>query len=276
MLLRRLAATGLIAVLLASAAPVLAQTQLPPEGADPLDARDAKRVERMEKVVRELRAIVFQGRDTGKPVVVQPAETDFQIQELTRRVADLEQALTRVNGALETSNHDLDQTRRQAQALAEQNKALTDRLTVLEQGGQGPAPVDAGGQPLPPSAAFDRARQMMQTGDYDGAEVAFEDFVGRYGDSTKAPEARYWLGKTLTARGAHAEAATAYIGAVRGWPKSSWAPDAVVELSRSLVALKKTPDACATLAELDRRYPKAPEAVQTRAAATRKQAKCSA
>src|SRR5690606_10953373 len=154
--------------------------------------RDAKRVERMEKVVRELRSIVFQGRDTGKPVVVQPAETDFQIQELTRRVNDLEQVLRRVNGALETSAHELDQARRQTQALAEQNKARTDRLTALEQGGGGlaPAPVDAGGQPLSPSAAFDRARQMMLGGDYDAAEAAFQDYVSRYADSAKAPEAR--------------------------------------------------------------------------------------
>jgi tol-pal system protein YbgF len=117
---------------------------------------------------------------------------------------------------------------------------------------------------------------MMLGGDYDAAEAAFQDYVSRYADSAKAPEARYWLGKTLSVRGAHAEAATAYIGAVRGWPKSAWAPDAVVELSRSLVALNKTSDACATLAELGRRYPQAPAAVQNRAAATRKQAKCSA
>jgi len=59
--------------------------------------------------------------------------------------------------------------------------------------------------------------------------------------------------------------ASAYIGAVRGWPKAAWAPDAVVELARSLVALKKPGDACATLSELARRYPKAPAAVSARA-----------
>ena len=47
-----------------------AQTPMPMEE-DPLDDRSRKRLDRMEKVVRELRAIVFQGRDTGQPVVVQ-------------------------------------------------------------------------------------------------------------------------------------------------------------------------------------------------------------
>src|SRR6478735_10420775 len=88
------AAAGLV---LAAAPMAFSQTPMD----DPLDARDARRVDRMEKVVRELRSIVFQGRDTGKPVVVQPAETEFQMQELQRRVEDLEQTLTRINSSLE-------------------------------------------------------------------------------------------------------------------------------------------------------------------------------
>ena len=74
-------------------------------------------------------------------------------------------------------------------------------------------------------------------------------------------------------RAAHAEAATAYIGAIRGWPQTGWAPDAVVELARELVALKKPTDACQALAELPRRYPKA-ASVKARAAQVAAQAKC--
>ena len=49
----------------------------------------------------------------------------------------------------------------------------------------------------------------------------------------------------------------------------------MLELSRSLIALKKPADACQTLAELAKRYPKASTTVQTRAAQARTQAKCS-
>jgi tol-pal system protein YbgF len=114
----------------------------------------------------------------------------------------------------------------------------------------------------------------MLSGDYDAAEDAFSTYVRAYPDTARTPEARYWWGKTLSVRGAHANAASAYIGAIRGWPQTSWAPDAVVELSRSLIALKKPADACQTLAELGRRYPKATPAVMNRAAAARTQAKC--
>lgn len=289
MKLRRLALPLASVLVLATAAPALAQTPI-----DPLDARDARRLDRMEQVLRELRAIVFQGRDSGKPVVVQPAETDYQLQELTRRVSDLEQSLTRVNGQLEVTSHDLSQVRHDLEAVKADNKALAARAVALEQQQtQTPSAMTmttsgaglAGGAPgetAPPAPvqtaaeAFTQARQLMLSGDYSSAEAAFQDYVARYGESPRAPEARYWLGKTLTARSANADAATAYIGAIRGWPATSWAPDAVVELARSLVALKKPADACQTLDEFARRYPKAAPAVQNRAAATRAQAKCAA
>jgi tol-pal system protein YbgF len=116
----------------------------------------------------------------------------------------------------------------------------------------------------------------MLSGDYDGAEAAFAAYVAAYPEGARTPEARYWWGKTLTVKGATDQAAAAYIAAIRGWPKTAWAPDALVELSRALITLKKTQDACAILAELPKRYPKAPAAVTTRAAATAHLAKCGA
>ena len=277
-----LAAFTALTVTLGAAA-AWSQTPMP----DPLDDRSVKRLEKMEKVVRELRSIVFQGRDSGKPVVVMPAETGSQIQALTDRVADLEETLTRMNGANETLTYDLEQARKALTAADTSTRALADRLAALEAratqieaqiaAGQGPATEEAATEDAgDPDADFARARQFMLDGDYDSAETAFQAFVKRYGDGPKGPEARYWLGKTLSVRGANAEAAGAFIGAIRGWPKTVWAPDATLELSRALVALKKPADACQTLDELVRRYPKAPAAVMTRAQTVRGQAKCAA
>lgn len=270
---------------LGTAGPAISQTPLPPvDQPDPLDSRDAKRVERMEKVVRELRSIVFQLRDTGKPVVVQPADTDARMAEMGDKLRDLEQTLRRVNGSIETTTMDLDQAKRENAALKSQLQALSDRLAALEGkiAAQALAPTETSGDVPPPPPVgdptkdFAQARQLMLAGDYDGAENAFANYVEVYPDAPKTAEARYWLGKTLGVRGAHANAAQAYIGAIRGWPQTSWAPDAVVELARSLVALKKPADACQTLAEFAKRYPKAPAATASRAAATRTQAKCAA
>lgn len=253
-----------------------AQTPMPSD-IDPLDDRSKKRLDRMEKVVRELRSIVFQGRDTGQPVVVQPAETGAQLQAITDRVSDLEASLQKLNAANETLSFDLDRTRKALEAQRADNDKLVARVRTLEAAAAEAAAAQQQAQAAAeedPEVAFQRARQLMLDGDYSGAENAFQQFAELHADAPQAPEAQYWLGKTLSARGAYSEAATAYIGAIRGWPKSSWAPDATVELARSLVALKKPADACKTLDELTRRYPKPSAAVAGRAAAARAQAKC--
>lgn len=267
--------------------PALAQTSMD----DPLDARDARRVERMEKVVRELRAIVFQGRDTGRPVVVQPAETDYRLADLDRRLSDLETVLTRINGQIETNNFEARQAAERNVALEAQIQALGERIATLEAytgapiggaSGSGGTPPGFGATPAPgvsdgggsPQADFDRARGLMLSGDYDAAETAFEGFTANHGGSNLAAEANYWLGKTLVVRGADAEAASAFIAAIRGWPATAWAPDAVLELSRSLIALERNPEACQTLGELSRRYPNAAPSIKSRATAARTQARC--
>ncbi|HEY5289208.1 MAG TPA: tol-pal system protein YbgF, partial [Caulobacteraceae bacterium] len=83
-----------------------------------------------------------------------------------------------------------------------------------------------------------------------------------------------YLAKTLLARKAWPEAATADIGAIRGWPQTRWAPEAVLDLSRALTGMGKSADACQTLGELTRRYPKASPTVLRDAKAVRAQATC--
>ena len=267
---RRFAFCGAMLAIALFAGSASAQTPLD----DPLDARDAKRVERMEKVVRELRTIVFQMRDTGRPVVVQPADTDARLDDLIRRLGDMEQTLRSLNGSLETGSHDLDEARRENAGLKAQLQAVTERLAVVEQKLAAPPEPPPAPAPGDPAEDFAKARQLMQSGDFDAAETALSTYVEVYPDGARTPEARYWLGKTLSLRSAHAEAAQAYIGAIRGWPQTGWGSDALVELAKSLVALKKPVDACQLLGEFPRRYPKAAPAVVKRAAAVRTQAKC--
>ncbi len=127
----------------------------------------------------------------------------------------------------------------------------------------------------PADQAYAAARQLLLDGQYVDASNALRDYVTRYGDTAaNAPEARYWLGETMYVQDAYAEAAGAYIGALRGWPATPWAPDAVVKLSLSLIALKKPADACSTLDEFARRFPKPAPALASRAALARTKAQC--
>ena len=274
---RNAAASALAAIILAAGAGhALAQISLD----DPLDEHAAKRLDRMEKAMKELRAIVFQGRETGAPVVVQPAETQSQLLSVGDKINDLGQTLARMNGQLEVIKHDLDQTRQEVQDLRQSDAALRERLATMEKTIKdmtappppvaAPAPVAA----LDPPAAFAAARAAFEGGDMATAEAGFHDYVDRYGDGPGGPEARFYLAKTLLARKAWPDAATADIGAIRGWPHTRWAPEAVLDLSKSLVAMGKPTDACQTLGELARRYPKATPSVLKAAGAVRAQAQC--
>jgi TolA-binding protein len=274
---RNAAAAALAAIFLAAGAGhALAQVSLD----EPLDEHAAKRLDRMEKAMKELRAIVFQGRETGAPVVVQPAETQSQLQGVGDKIIDLGQTLARMNGELEVIKHDLDQARQEAQDLRRTDADLRERVAALEKAAKDTtappppiAPPAQAGAPDPP-AAFAAARAAFEAGDMATAEAGFRDYVDRYGDGPGGPEARFFLARTLMARKAWPDAATADIGAIRGWPHTHWAPEAVLDLSKSLVAMGKPADACQTLGELTRRYPKAAPSVTKAAMGVRAQAQC--
>src|SRR4051812_35250863 len=102
------AVIGLALMAAPVAAPALAQTPID----ESISKRDARRLDEMEKVVKEMRAIVFKGRDTGKPVVVETVDVDARLAEFATRLSDLEQSLTRINGGLETTAHELDEARK--------------------------------------------------------------------------------------------------------------------------------------------------------------------
>jgi tol-pal system protein YbgF len=269
------------AFMAASAGSALAQVPLD----EPLDEHAAKRLDRMEKAMKELRAIIFQGRETGAPVVVQPADTQSQIAAQGDKINDINQTLARLNGELEVIKHDLDQSRQELGDLRATNQALRDRLAALEKtirdmtAPPPPPPSASPGAAMTspsqdPAAAFAAAKAALDAGDNAAAEAGFKDYVDRFGEGPGGPEARYYLAKTLMARQAWPDAATAEIGAIRGWPHTHWAPDAVLGLSKSLVAMGKGADACQTLDELAKRYPKAPPTVLKSAAAVRAQAQC--
>jgi TolA-binding protein len=278
------ARTLVFVLALGLAAPAFAQTPL-----DPLDDRSAKRLDHMEQALREIRAIVFQGRETGKPVVVQPADTDSQMAALSQKLDDLQQAITRLTGELESASHDVDQARHEADALREENGALAARVTALEQRAAAAtpppeAPLQAVPQsqapPPPPQldapAALAAARQAYNAGDYAAAETGFHDVIDRFGDTPRGLEARYFLAKIMLKREAYSDAAATDLVVVRSWPDTGWAPDAALDLARAMVGMKEAREACGVLAEIDSHYPKASAQVHTGADDVRSQAGCAA
>jgi tol-pal system protein YbgF len=264
-----------------------------------------KRLQREEKALRELRQIVLQAKAQGNPVVVKDAGPDPEVVELQGQVNDLTETLRRQTGQMETLGHDAALAAKAAADAQDAVKALAARLDAVEkqllaaQSPGGPpaagGAVNAGsgvlgtlvepgpGAPTPDQnagpgdeqGAYRAARQTLDSGDYVGGAAALQDYLQRYPTSPRAPEANYWLGRTLALRNMPADAAAAYARALKGWPQSAWAGDAVVRLSTALIELKRSPDACRALEEYSTRYArKASSAVQIRAKDARAAAAC--
>jgi tol-pal system protein YbgF len=110
--------------------------------------------------------------------------------------------------------------------------------------------------------------------DYDLAAKAFADFIKRNPGNELQPEANYWLGESYFQRKKYQDAADAYLVVVRNYEKSDKAPDSLLRLGQSLAAIGQKEMACASLGEVNRKYPRASASVKRGVAAEQKRAHC--
>ena len=230
--------------------------------------------------VAELQTLHTAAQAEIKAVTAAHNATRGELTAASARVDYMEATVRSLNGTAETLAADLAAARRDLGAAQAQNKDLLDRLARVESAQAAltvasavPAATTA---PSDPTAAFAAARGLMDAGRFAEAGDAFEAYAVAHSAQPNAAEANYWLGETLYVRDNPGDAAQAYIVALKGWPQSPWAPDALVKLSTSLIALKQPAEACKTLGEFDRRYGSAPAPVKARAKAARTTAKCKA
>ncbi|MBV9261206.1 MAG: tol-pal system protein YbgF [Pseudolabrys sp.] len=131
---------------------------------------------------------------------------------------------------------------------------------------------------LPPSQSpkdeYDLAYGYVLRKDYALAEQAFRDFLKKHPSDALTPDASYWLGETLFQRQRYQDAADSFLIVVRNHENSGKAPDALLRLGQSLAALGQKDMACASLNEVNRKYPKASAGVKRGVAAEQKKAAC--
>lgn len=256
--------------------------------APPPIAWDERRLERLERNVRRLERAIQQaaGADRIPPELTEPDPEMVALRESmdlqNGKVADLEAALQRLNGQLETLTYELQQSRRAQTAAETANRQLVERVTALETRlaeQQAAAAAEQAAQPTvsgDAAADFAAAKKLMLDGEFEAASRALDAFIQGYPGDRNLPEANYLLAETRFVRDDHQGAAASYATALRGWPTQRWAPDGTVKLATSLLNLNRNPQACAALAEFDRRYAAtAAASVKTRATALRQRARCS-
>ncbi len=125
-------------------------------------------------------------------------------------------------------------------------------------------PVVAGGAELAVSeqADFDRAKEVLASGDFRGAEQLFATFAQSYPGGPLTQEALFLRGEALTSLGETSNAARAYLDAFSAAPEGTIAPDALLKLGQALGTLGQVQEACVTLGEVGVRYPASMAATQ--------------
>ncbi len=131
---------------------------------------------------------------------------------------------------------------------------------------------------LPPTASpqdeYDMAYGYVLHKDYSLAEQSFREFLKKYPNERLVPDAQYWLGESLFQQQRYRDAAESFLGVSTKFEHAGKAPDALLRLSQSLAAMNQKEAACATLTEVERKYPRASAGVKRGVAQEQKRAQC--
>jgi tol-pal system protein YbgF len=135
---------------------------------------------------------------------------------------------------------------------------------------------------LPPASGgearsdYDAAYAYVTQKQWDQAEPALRRFLSQHGRDRLAGDATYWLGETYLQRNKPRDAAEQFLKVSTEHTRSSKAPDALLKLGMSLNALGAKDQACATFAEVERKYPQASASLKQAVDREQKKARCSA
>jgi tol-pal system protein YbgF len=158
-------------------------------------------------------------------------------------------------------------------------------LTGLAGNAEAPPPRDPGGAAggtqvatLPPTDSpkdtYDLAYGYILRRDYALADEAFRVFLRRFPNDRLSSDAQYWLGESLFQRQRYRDAAEIFLNVSTKYETSAKAPDSLLRLGQSLAGLGEKEAACASLAEVGRKYPRASVSVKQGVEREQKRVRC--
>jgi tol-pal system protein YbgF len=125
-----------------------------------------------------------------------------------------------------------------------------------------------------PQDEYDLAYGYLLRKDYALAEAAFQQFLKQHPGDRRTAEATYWLGESMFQRQQYRDAAESFLAVTTKHEKSAKAPEALLRLGQSLAGLGEREAACAALAEVARKFPRASAGVKQGAEREQKRVRC--
>ena len=113
------------------------------------------------------------------------------------------------------------------------------------------ANVDAGAE----TRAYEAAQGQRRVGNYQGAIVAFQNFIKQYPKSNLAPRAQYWIGDSYFNLRDFKLAIGSQQTLLKAYPDSPTVPDAMLNIASSQIEMGESAVGRKTLEELVAKYP---------------------
>jgi len=227
---------------------------------------DVKKLQQLDRDVRKLeRSVARVENKQSPPILIEPDPEVVALQatvdSLSRKLDDNANTITHLTGQLEEAQHDNQLLQQQVSALMARTDTLVKRADLAEAHLKDVDTALAPPPPPPPSKGdaesdFEQAFNLLTSGQTDDAERAFVAFTTTWPESTQLPEAWFRLGQIRTMKKDPAGAVAAYATALKGWPKTSWAPEATVKLAGALSDSNRPTEACQALVQFERVYGK--------------------
>ena len=121
---------------------------------------------------------------------------------------------------------------------------------------------------------FESALNLLAKAQYEEASAAFRSFADTYPSDDLAPQAVYWVGDIAYVQRDYTGAARAFAEELKKYPTSTRAPESMLKLGQSLLALNQKKEGCRALGTLPTQFPAASKSVTDQALAARKTAGC--
>lgn len=230
-----------------------------------------------------------EGENTSETSLAPPLSASNAGESSTRDTSDHNdltvRLLERVNaleGQVRTLRGDVDQLTNQVhQDEATSSKQISDMQFAQQEAGAHHAPAKASAQTDDRKAPQVTAAQNLQNGaaalkahHYDEAERQARNALQTAHSSSGKTEAQFLLAQALAGQKEYRQAAVAYYDTYSKSPQSKRAPEALLGVSGTMLALNNKPAACEALQRLAREFPDASERVKASEKVFRSRAAC--
>ena len=119
------------------------------------------------------------------------------------------------------------------------------------------------------------ATNIMKSGDFEKAEIAFKEFVDTHSKHELAGSAQFWYGETFYIRQLYEDAAAAFLEGYQKYPNSPKAPENLLKLGVTLAELGEIEQGCKMIVNLKKAYPKTDASILQKSSYEKKRFNCS-